>query len=252
MVHIPSHVLTMTHIDCTGGYHLVRFPHCIVFAAQETYRLSAEWQQILRGQEFHWWKYAGNGSAQERCRKVTSVDPKIIFCLFGSCGGLSVAVQREFGSTGWVAQIEGIPDINKWFASRLYPQQCRWIIPLIHQRLICSPKNSSFLLGRQKPQGASEVPSALMGFAIPMSSELYIYNEINQQQEMFGDSPSISERMIKVDTQNGNPQEESHPPSSQPSGGSFQSCELPIHPQSCHCALQKWLKRRKSFVRSCF
>ena len=105
------------------------------------------------------------------------MDPKIIFCLFGSCGGLSVAVQREFGSTGWVAQIEGIPDINKWFASRLYPQQCRWIIPLIHQRLICSPKNSSFLLGRQKPQGASEVPSALMGFAIPMSRELFIQQD---------------------------------------------------------------------------
>ena len=105
------------------------------------------------------------------------MDPKIIFCLFGSCGGLSVAVQRGFGSTGWVVQIDGIPDINKWFASRLYSQQCRWIIPLIHQRLICSPKNSSFLLGRQKPQGASEVPSALMGFAIPMSIELYIQRD---------------------------------------------------------------------------
>jgi hypothetical protein len=33
MVHIPSHVLTMTHIDYTGGDHLVRFPHCTVFAA---------------------------------------------------------------------------------------------------------------------------------------------------------------------------------------------------------------------------
>ena len=28
-----SHVLTMTHIDYTGGDHLVRFPHCTVFSA---------------------------------------------------------------------------------------------------------------------------------------------------------------------------------------------------------------------------